>query len=99
MPKALHIYPDPADQFAAAPDLSDELWTNAHLCRYFRIGTTKLANLKREPDFPRPALIAGMQRYPADQVRAYALSKQAHQQAHQQTPTAATTTTTEGTAL
>jgi hypothetical protein len=90
MPRALHIYRDPTDPLAAAPDLSDELWTNAHLCRYFRIGTTKLANLKRLPDFPRPALIAGMQRYPADQVRAYALA--------QQTTTPATTTTTEGAA-
>jgi hypothetical protein len=89
MPKPLHAYPDPADH-SGAPNLADELWTNAHLCRYFACGITKAVQIKRDPDFPPPARIGGLLRYPADQVRAYALS--------QQDPKP-TTTTTEGPAL
>jgi hypothetical protein len=93
MPKPLHAYPDPADP-TGAPNLADELWTNAHLCRYFACGISKAIQIKRDPAFPAPARISGLLRYPADQVRAYALSQQARQQT-----TTPTTTTTEGTAL
>jgi len=70
-------------------DLSDPLWTNAHLRRYFRCGSTALVSLKDKPGFPAAAQIGGLQRYPADQVKAYVL-------AQQNQPT--TNTTTEGTA-
>lgn len=54
-------------------DLSDPLWTNAHLRRYFRCGATKLVAIKKESGFPAPAQAGGMQRYHADQVKAYAI--------------------------
>lgn len=57
-------------------DLSDPLWTNAHLRRYFRCGTTAVCALKARPGFPAAARIGGLQRYPADQVKAYALAQQ-----------------------
>jgi hypothetical protein len=63
-------------QPSPAPDLSDELWTNAHLARYFACGTTKVIEIKRDPAFPPPVRISGLQRYPANQVRAYALAQQ-----------------------
>lgn len=55
--------------------VSDSLWGTAELLAYFRCGTTKLAALKREPGFPRPVVLGGMQRYVPDQVRAFVLSK------------------------
>lgn len=61
-------------------DLSDPLWTNAHLRRYFRIGATTLVALKKNADFPAAALIGGLQRYPADQIKAYALAQQPQSQ-------------------
>ena len=57
-------------------DLSDPLWTNAHLRRYFRCGTTAVCALKARPGFPAAVRIGGLQRYPADQVKAYALAQQ-----------------------
>lgn len=75
---ASRITPDTAD-------LSDPLWTNAHLRRFFRIGATALVALKKTADFPAAARIGGLQRYPADQVKAYALAQQA-QPAHQGEP-------------
>lgn len=57
-------------------DLADPLWTNAHLRRYFRCGATAVCALKSRPGFPAAVRIGGLQRYPADQVKAYALSQQ-----------------------
>jgi hypothetical protein len=57
-------------------DLSDQLWTNAHLRRYLRCGSTALVAIKDKPGFPAAAQIGGLQRYPADQVKAYVLSLQ-----------------------
>jgi len=74
-PDPMPIHPDPARP-SQEPNLADELWTNAHLLAYFRVGSTKLCHIKRQPGFPAPAVIAGLQRYPADQVRAYALAQQ-----------------------
>lgn len=54
-------------------DLSDPLWSNAHLRRFFRCGATALCALKKQPGFPKPARAGGLQRYPADQVKAYAV--------------------------
>lgn len=54
-------------------DLSDPLWTNAHLRRFFRCGATALVALKKKPGFPAAAKAGGLQRYPADQVKAYAI--------------------------
>lgn len=71
-------------------DLADPLWTNAHLRRYLRCGATSLVSIKDKPGFPGAAQIGGLQRYPADQVKAWVLAQQP-----QPTPTP----TKEGTAL
>lgn len=54
------------------PDLNDELWTNAHLKRYFLCGITTVCQLKKREGFPAKRQIGGLQRYVAHQVRAFA---------------------------
>lgn len=68
-------------------DLSDPLWTNAHLRRYLHCGSTALVAIKDKAGFPAAVQIGGLQRYPAEQVKAYVLAQQ----------TQPTTTTLEGT--
>lgn len=57
-------------------DLSDPLWTNAHLRRYLRCGSTALVAIKDKAGFPTAVQIGGLQRYPAEQVKAYVLAQQ-----------------------
>lgn len=59
-----------------SPNLNDELWTNDHLALYFNCGMTTVINIKKLPGFPAVRQIAGLKRYPADQVRAFALAQQ-----------------------
>ena len=44
------------------------------------LGATTLVALKKNADFPAAALIGGLQRYPADQIKAYALAQQPQSQ-------------------
>ena len=78
-----HTPANPPEAAKPLPDLNDELWTNAHLNRYFVCGTTTVWRIKKEPGFPAARQIGGLQRYVAHQVRAFATGN----------PTTPTTTT------
>ena len=51
------------------------LWSRADLCVYFDCSDRQVGEFTKRPDFPRAVRVGGIghPRYPADEVRAWAL--------------------------
>ncbi|MBW8469851.1 MAG: hypothetical protein K0M67_16420 [Thiobacillus sp.] len=63
-----------------APAIPDAPWTNADLLAFFKCGPTKLCDIKKDPAFPPPVLVCGLQRYEPAAIRAYFASKKTNPQ-------------------